>query len=85
MSMELISKEAVLKLFATHDGKYLYEAIRDMPSVEQEQKTDVLEQIRAEIEQEYNKFRNMSDKWDERACGLGTALEIIDKVLKDHN
>lgn len=33
---DLISREAVLKLFATHDGKYLYEAIRDMPAVEHE-------------------------------------------------
>lgn len=36
--MELISRQEVLKLFATHDGKYLYEAIRDMPSVKQEPK-----------------------------------------------
>ena len=28
-----IDRQAVLKLFATQDGKYLYEAIRDMPSV----------------------------------------------------
>lgn len=40
---------------------------------------DVLDKIRAEIEQEYSKFRDMSDKWSERANGLGTALEIIDK------
>ncbi len=33
---DLISREAVLELFATHDGKYLYEAIRDMPAVETE-------------------------------------------------
>ena len=30
---DAIDRQAVLKLFATHDGKYLYEAIRDMPSV----------------------------------------------------
>lgn len=42
-------------------------------------KQNVLDKIRAEIEQEYTKFRNKSDKWGERACGLGTALEIIDK------
>ena len=40
---------------------------------------NVIEQISDEIEQEYNRFRNMSDMWDERANGLGTALEIIDK------
>lgn len=34
---DLISREAVLKLFATHDGNYLYEAIRDMPAVEAEE------------------------------------------------
>lgn len=31
---ELISRKAVLKLFATHDGKYLYEAIRNMPAAQ---------------------------------------------------
>ena len=41
-----------------------------------------IEQIRTEIEQEYSKFRNMSDKWDERANGIGTALEIIDRYTK---
>lgn len=30
---DAISRQAVLKLFATHDGRYLYEAIRDLPSV----------------------------------------------------
>lgn len=35
---DLISREAVLKLFATHDGNYLYEAIRDMPSAQPERK-----------------------------------------------
>ena len=39
----------------------------------------ILDKIRSEIEQEYTKFRNKSDMWNERACGLGTALEIIDK------
>ncbi len=41
--------------------------------------TPVLDKIRAEIEQEYTRFRNRSDMWSERACGLGQALEIIDK------
>lgn len=40
---------------------------------------DILKKIRAEIEREYTKFRNRSDMWSERACGLGQALEIIDK------
>ena len=44
---------------------------------------DILKKIRAEIEQEYTRFRNMSDRWDERACGLGEALEIIDKYRKE--
>ncbi len=43
---------------------------------------DVLGKIRAEIEAEYTRFRNMSDRWCERANGLGTALEIIDKYMK---
>lgn len=43
---------------------------------------DALDKIRAEIKQEYTKFRNKSDIWSERACGLGTALEIIDKYRK---
>ena len=38
-----------------------------------------LDKVRSEIEQEYTKLRNKSDMWNERACGLGTALEIIDK------
>ena len=29
---DAISRQAALKLFATHDGHYLYEAIRDLPS-----------------------------------------------------
>ena len=36
---DAISREAVLKLFATHDGKYLYEAIRELPPVQPELKT----------------------------------------------
>lgn len=43
---------------------------------------DALDKIRAEIELEYTRFRNKSDMWSERACGLGTALEIIDKYKK---
>ena len=39
--------------------------------------------MRVEIEQEYNKYRNMSEKWNERACGIGTALEIIDKYFPE--
>lgn len=42
-------------------------------------KVDILDKVRSEIEQEYTKLRNKSDIWNERACGLGTALEIIDK------
>lgn len=30
---DCISRQEALKLFATNDGKYLYEAIRDLPSV----------------------------------------------------
>ena len=41
-----------------------------------------LQRIRAEIESEYNKFRNRSEVWDERANGIGTALEIIDKYAE---
>lgn len=41
-----------------------------------------LDKIRAEITQEYTRFRNKSDMWSERACGLGMALEIIDKYRK---
>lgn len=54
-------------IVGVHDGKPLDE---------------VLDEIRAEIEQEYTIFRNKSDMWNERACGLGTALEIIDKHRK---
>ena len=41
----------------------------------------MIEDIRAEIETEYKRFRNMSDRFSERACGLGEALEIIDKHI----
>ena len=41
-----------------------------------------LQRIRAEIESEYNKFRNRSEVWDERANGIGTALEIIDRYAE---
>ena len=44
----------------------------------------ILDKIRAEIEQEYNKYRNMSEKWNERACGIGITLEIIDKYRKEN-
>lgn len=43
----------------------------------------VLEDVRAEIDTEYKRFRNKSDKWDERANGIGTALEIIDRKIKE--
>jgi hypothetical protein len=36
---DAIIRQAVLKLFATHDGKYLFEAIRDLPSVTPKQRT----------------------------------------------
>lgn len=36
---DAISRQAVIKLFATHDGKYLFEAIRDLPSVKPNQRT----------------------------------------------
>jgi hypothetical protein len=47
---DAISRESVLKLFATHDGKYLYEAIQELPPVQPEPKTEVLDKIRADIE-----------------------------------
>ena len=75
------------KLFQSKDCRI---AIDNAPTVEAIPKADyearlnadmvaILDKIRAEIEQEYTKFRNKSDMWNERACGLGTALEIIDK------
>ena len=39
MTEDAISREAVLKLFATLDVNYLYEAILDLPSVQPEPKT----------------------------------------------
>ena len=36
---DAISREQALKLFATHDGHYLYEAIRDLPPVTPKQRT----------------------------------------------
>ena len=61
----------------THiSNKYLDIA---MEKVIKQEVNAVLDKISAEIEKEYNKYRNMSEKWDERACGIGTTLEIIDK------
>lgn len=64
--------------------KYIRQAIQQkidkLKEVEQE---FILDKIRTEIDQEYTKFRNKSDMWNERACGLGTALEIIDKSIKE--
>ena len=37
---DAISRESVLTLFATHDGKYLYEAIQELPPVLSEPKSD---------------------------------------------
>ena len=37
--MDLISREAVLKLFAIYDSDYLYEAISDMPAAQLEKET----------------------------------------------
>lgn len=31
---DVISRKAALRLFATHDGKYLYEAIKQLPSAQ---------------------------------------------------
>lgn len=42
-----------------------------------------LKDVRAEIDAEYKRFRNKSDKWDERASGIGTALEIIDRKIAE--
>ena len=36
---DAISRKVVLRLFATHDGKYLYEAIQQLPSVQPKAKT----------------------------------------------
>lgn len=43
----------------------------------------VIEDIKAEINTEYKSFRNKSDKWDERASGIGMALEIIDRKIAE--
>lgn len=41
----------------------------------------VLQEIRHEIEDEYNNFYNRSDIWTERCCGIASAIEIIDRYL----
>ena len=79
---DAISRESVLRLFATHDGKYLYEAIRELPPVQPEPKTEVLDKIRAEINGMYRViFKGMpKDDWSVRwnDC-LDEVLQIIDK------
>ena len=49
----------------------------------QEAVLNALKDVRTEIDTEYKKFRNKSDKWDERASGIGTALEIIDGKITE--
>ena len=49
---DLISRQAVLNLFATHDGKYLYEAIQNLPLAEPERRwTPVSERLPEECEE----------------------------------
>jgi len=77
-----ISKEKAIEILrADSISSYSVEDIlsaRDM-AIKALKQEPILDKIRAEIEQEYTKFRNKSDMWNERACGLGMALEIIDK------
>ena len=44
---------------------------------------EILQEIRQEIENEYNNFHNRSKIWAERCCGIASALEIIDKKIKE--
>ena len=52
---DAISRQEALKLFATHDGRYLYEAIMNLPSVTPKQRTGesevnaALDKIKAEL------------------------------------
>lgn len=70
------------------DLREVLDDIENLPSVELEEQEEAavlkaLKDVRTEIDTEYKKFRNKSDKWDERASGIGTALEIIDgKIAK---
>lgn len=61
----------------TQDACILYEDDDDWI------KADVLQEIRQEIENEYNNYHNRSEIWTERACGLASALEIIDNKIKE--
>lgn len=81
-SGDLISRRKAIIVISGCDGKSAQiEALEQLPSVRPQE--PILDKIRAEIEQEYNKYRNMSEKWDERACGIGIAVEIIDKYIKE--
>jgi hypothetical protein len=76
-----IMKVIVHMLEEQYDTDRVEDAVEmAITALEQE---SILDKIRAEIEQEYTKFRNKSDMWNERACGLGTALEIIDKYTAE--
>lgn len=64
---DAISRQAVLKLFATNDGKYLYEAIRDLPPVKPQytdgeiKKMQDLEQV--EIQKAYELGKAKTGHW----------------------
>ena len=71
---------------AEYDKERLREEVTNLEEkIKALKQEPILDKIRAEIEAEYTRFRNMSDRWCERANGLGTALEIIDKYKKSED
>ena len=81
---ELIDRKQAVEVVSNGFDRWhminLLASQESIPAItEQEIVEPYLNKIRAEIEQEYTKFRNRSDIWNERACGIGVALEIIDK------
>ena len=90
MTEEYIRKSDVVKVLTNNrvhfgDIVKITSEINSLDTFEFNNQESVLDEIRTEIEQEYTTFRNKSDRWSERACGLGMALEIIDKYRKGEN
>ena len=80
---DLISREAVLNLFATHDGNYLYEAIRDMPAVEPEKLTDNEQRIfLSAMGREEEVCKEVDDAWRDCREPYEDSLVHVCKEIK---
>lgn len=68
---DLIERQAVLKLFPTHDWKHLYEAVKDMPSAKPEWNNHTVACMLAELfDDDCACNYNGIDEWLPRKCEL---------------